>query len=65
MNHNLKSENKIETVLCPGLGTGEGKMPYERCAKQMLKAYKVCILGEIEKKGGLAKAVRNYMNLTE
>lgn len=54
---------KITSVLCPGLGTGEGKMPPERCAYQMLKAYEICLLGEMKTHGGLAQAVRNHMDL--
>lgn len=40
---NRTEQSKIISVLCPGLGTGEGKMPAERCAYQMLKAYNVCL----------------------
>jgi O-acetyl-ADP-ribose deacetylase (regulator of RNase III) len=35
--HNRSStdDNKISSVLCPGLGTAVGGMPYKRCAKQV------------------------------
>lgn len=36
---NKTEEKKIETVLCPGLGTAIGQMPYSACAKQMFCAY--------------------------
>lgn len=60
---NQTEHRKITSILCPGLGTGEGKMPPERCAYQMLKAYEICIHGELETRGGLAQAVRNHMDL--
>jgi O-acetyl-ADP-ribose deacetylase (regulator of RNase III) len=37
----------ITKVLCPGLGTAIGQMPYEKCAKQMRRAYNQCVLKEI------------------
>lgn len=60
---NRNGQRKITSILCPGLGTGEGKMPPERCAYQMLKAYEICFRGEMETRGGLAQAVRNHMDL--
>jgi len=58
-------DQPIRSVACPGLGTGEGRMPAHRCAKQMRHAYDVCVLGKILKKGGLAAAVRNHMSLID
>ncbi|NOT61901.1 MAG: Appr-1-p processing protein [Acidobacteria bacterium] len=63
LQHNQSSSDKITSVLCPGLGTGEGKMPAQRCARQMLKAYETCLGGKMETRGGLAQAVRNHMEL--
>lgn len=60
---NRTEQRKITSILCPGLGTGEGKMPPERCAYQMLKAYEICLRGEVETRGGLAQAVRNHQDL--
>lgn len=60
---NRTEQRKITSVLCPGLGTGEGKMPAERCAYQMLKAYELCLREGMETFGGLAQAVRNHMDL--
>ncbi len=38
--HNAaKPEQKIESLLCPGLGTGVGSLPATRCAEQMKMAY--------------------------
>ena len=53
----------ITSILCPGLATGEGQMPAERCAFQMYEAYRSCVIGEVETKGGLAGAVRGQMEL--
>ena len=33
-------DNGIKSLLCPGLGTAIGKMPYDICAVQMYEAYK-------------------------
>lgn len=38
-NWNATNEQQINTVAIPGLGTGTGRVPYDICAKQMLKAY--------------------------
>ena len=38
--HNRSSENKIETVACPGLGTTTGRMPFPEAARQMVLAYR-------------------------
>ena len=32
-------ENNIETIICPGLGTGVGHVSPNMCAKQMYQAY--------------------------
>ncbi|MEO0581749.1 MAG: macro domain-containing protein [Bacteroidota bacterium] len=38
--HNQKAETqKIKRVVCPGLGTATGKMPYAEAARQMQLAY--------------------------
>lgn len=38
--HNLRVEARIETVLCPGLGTGAGHVPPREAARQMALAYR-------------------------
>lgn len=63
--HNQHATQPIRSIACPGLGTGEGRMPFERCARQMLYAYFVVMLGHKEEKGGLANAVRNHMQLVD
>ena len=37
--HNESDRPRIETVLCPGLGTAVGHMPVARCARQMRRAW--------------------------
>lgn len=51
---------RINSLACSGLGTGEGKMSAEQCARQMRAAYEVVILGKVLTQGGLAGAVRNH-----
>jgi O-acetyl-ADP-ribose deacetylase (regulator of RNase III) len=34
-----EQDKKIETVLCPGLGTGAGRVPYGKAAMDMYRAY--------------------------
>ena len=53
----------IGTIACPGLGTGEGRMPAAVCAAQMRYAWAVVIEGHRERLGGLAGAVRNHLRL--
>lgn len=35
-----EGERHIETIACPGLGTGTGRVPYEEAARQMALAYR-------------------------
>ncbi|MGB3693234.1 MAG: macro domain-containing protein [Spirulinaceae cyanobacterium] len=37
--HNKNSQQLIQTVVCPGLGTGIGQVPYSEAARQMALAY--------------------------
>ncbi len=63
MAHNQQHQTKINSIPCPGLGTGEGKMPAATCAKQMLRAYEVCMKGKMLTTGGLASAVNDHIEL--
>lgn len=38
--YNLRSERKIDTIACPGLGTATGRVPYGEAAHQMALAYR-------------------------
>jgi len=60
---NLTASTPITSLLCPGLGTGEGRLSAESCAKQMHRAYEVCILNSYLTKGGLAEAVNDHIVL--
>jgi O-acetyl-ADP-ribose deacetylase (regulator of RNase III) len=44
-NETASASTRIESLLSPGLGTAIGKMPYERCARQMRLAYDNIVLG--------------------
>jgi O-acetyl-ADP-ribose deacetylase (regulator of RNase III) len=61
--YNKTAATPIESLVCPGLCTGEGRMPYDRSARQMRAAYDAIIHGKIETKGGLAGAVRGHIEL--
>ncbi|MEM8563464.1 MAG: macro domain-containing protein [Pseudomonadota bacterium] len=60
---NSGDAGKINSLLCPGLGTGEGRLPADRCARQMRRAWDVCVNDRFDKTGGLAQAVRGHMAL--
>lgn len=61
--HNKTSQAPILSIACPGLGTGEGRMPPRQCAHQMVRAYEVCVCADTLIKGGLAAAVRDHLDL--
>lgn len=61
--HNQTATLPIKSILCPGLGTGEGRLPANLCARQMYRAYEVCILRNFLTKGGLARAVDDHLYL--
>jgi O-acetyl-ADP-ribose deacetylase (regulator of RNase III) len=63
--HNATEQPPIRTLRCPGLGTGEGRMPPTRCARQMRRAWDVVMCGELVTRGGLAGAVRDHLWLLE
>jgi O-acetyl-ADP-ribose deacetylase (regulator of RNase III) len=56
---------KINSILCPGLCTGEGRMSFERSARQMRAAYDNIVMQQMEIKGGLAQAARNHIYLVQ
>ena len=46
--HNQKkTSNPIRTILCPGLGTAVGRMPYKMCAVQMRTAYEAVMFKNV------------------
>ena len=56
---------QISSVACPGLGTGEGRMPPRRCALQMRYAWEAVVEGRLERLGGLAGAVSSHIRLVD
>lgn len=65
LHNQVDPDRPIRSIVCPGLGTGEGRMPASRCARQMRYAWDVVADGRVELRGGLAGAVRNHMFLLE
>lgn len=62
--HNrIGAQPPIRTLLCPGLGTGVGCLDPTLCALQMRRAYNAICQGQVLRKGGLAAAVRDHMEL--
>lgn len=61
--HNRSGAPRIDSVLCPGLGTAVGRMPHARCARQMLAAFLTCELGEILPLPSLGMAVDAHYRL--
>lgn len=53
---NRVANRKIESVLCPGLGTAVGRMPPRGCAVQMHYAYGTSHLGQVWKPINLGQA---------
>lgn len=61
--HNLAARSPIYSVLTPGLCTAVGRMPFERCARQMHAAYVICALGQVVKHPRLGSAVDAHHQL--
>jgi len=55
---------RIESVLCPGLGTAVGRMPFNVCAKQMFYAYMTVVKGEKKEFASLGDCVNNHFSIT-
>lgn len=53
----------IRTVLCPGLGTAVGRMPHERCARQMRHAHDIVLGGRANQHRDLFTAVSEHVRL--
>ena len=64
--HNAHADLRpIRSVRCAGLGTGNGLMPPQRCARQMRHAYEVVAHQRPLSRGGLAAAVLEHMHLID
>lgn len=60
-----KERELIGSILCPGLGTAVGRMPFDVCAKQMFYAYMQVVKGEQKKFEHLGECVDNHFSLTK
>jgi O-acetyl-ADP-ribose deacetylase (regulator of RNase III) len=59
----LSATQPIESILCPGLGTAIGRMPPERCARQMHAAYRTSHLGHTWQPITLAHAYNAHRSM--
>ncbi|RJP71708.1 MAG: Appr-1-p processing protein [Candidatus Abyssobacteria bacterium SURF_17] len=62
---NKAHPNAIKSVVIPGLGTAVGKMPADRCARQMRAAYDNIVGGHIYHFNSLREARREERKLLE
>ena len=62
--HNRFAASRIETVLCPGLGTAVGRLHPQACARQMYYAYRTSHAGRPFIPADLMDACRNQFDLT-
>lgn len=63
--HNASSSAPIRTLRCPGLGTGNGRIPPDACARQMRRAYEAIVHGYVVRKGGLAAVARDHLMMMD
>lgn len=61
--HNRSGAAPIRSVLCPGLGTAIGRMPADRCARQMWAAYLCAEKGQVPVFSTLGMAVDGHFRL--
>lgn len=61
--HNRSDASPIRTILCPGLGTGVGNMPADRCARQMRAAWDRVVGGRPFAPSSLREASRDEAQL--
>jgi O-acetyl-ADP-ribose deacetylase (regulator of RNase III) len=65
--HNATSqfrEHQIDSILCPGLGTSIGRMPYGVCAKQMFYSYMTVVKGEQKNFANQGDCLNMHYSLT-
>jgi O-acetyl-ADP-ribose deacetylase (regulator of RNase III) len=62
--HNESDQPRIDTVLCPGLGTAVGRMPVERCARQMRAAWDRVLGGQDAAHPSLRAAAQDELELS-
>jgi len=57
---NQSGSSKIHSLLCPGLGTGVGRISPQLCARQMLLAYRAVVLGQQEPHASILEVIVNH-----
>ena len=57
--HNHDNQQPIRSILCPGLATAVGRMPVDRCARQMRAAWDRVVGREAFVPGSLHAAVQD------
>jgi O-acetyl-ADP-ribose deacetylase (regulator of RNase III) len=62
--HNQSAARRIETVLCPGLGTAVGRMHPKVCARQMYHAYETSHLGRVTTPPDLLSVSKHQFRMT-
>jgi O-acetyl-ADP-ribose deacetylase (regulator of RNase III) len=60
---NAAGHGPIRSILCPGLCTAVGRMPFRRAARQMRHAHDVCLGGKANTPASLTPAVREHASL--
>jgi O-acetyl-ADP-ribose deacetylase (regulator of RNase III) len=61
---NQRGGGEIRSLLCPGLGTGVGRISPLLCARQMLLAYRAIVLGQQEQHSSIIEvSVKHYILL--
>lgn len=63
--HNVRAGRRIESILCPGLGTAVGRMRPLTCARQMRWAYDAIIEGEVPFPERLGQARETHFRMLE
>lgn len=61
--HNRSATPPIRSVLCPGLATTTGRMPVDRCARQMRAAWNRVLGGDSFAPGSLREAMADEQEL--
>jgi O-acetyl-ADP-ribose deacetylase (regulator of RNase III) len=63
--HNAHSQRRIESVLCPGLGTATGRIAPDACARQMHHAYRISHLGQVWRPEDLGSAMAVHFRMMD
>jgi hypothetical protein len=59
LEHNATGRDRIGLILCPGLATAVGRMPVERCARQMRAAWDRVVGGKPLRPRSLREAAQD------